>query len=98
MISTNVADDPHRRSARSTIAFAKWEILVALALAIATFVLYFHQIDRVPAHLAHDEVIYSLHAYKIATTGHDVNGRLLPLRDRSRQDSLRQSQPGQRDD
>ncbi len=32
-----------------------------------------------PAHLAHDEIIFSLHAYSMATTGHDVNGRLLPL-------------------
>ena len=76
MNSTNVSADVQRRPAR---IFAKGPILVALALAIATFVVYFHQIDRVPPHLAHDEVIYSLHAYNIATTGHDVNGRLLPL-------------------
>lgn len=58
---------------------SKVQIVVATVLAAATFALYFHQIDRVPPYLSHDEVIYSLQAYNIATTGHDVKGRLLPL-------------------
>lgn len=52
---------------------------MALTLALATFLLYFDRLDYVPPHLAHDEIIFSLQAHTIATTGHDVNGRLLPL-------------------
>jgi 4-amino-4-deoxy-L-arabinose transferase-like glycosyltransferase len=80
MNSTNIADDVQRRpSARPSIANPRRQLLAALGLAVATFLLYFHRLDGVPPYLAHDEVIYSLNAYTIATTGHDVNGRLLPL-------------------
>jgi 4-amino-4-deoxy-L-arabinose transferase-like glycosyltransferase len=54
-------------------------LLIACGLGAATFLLYFHRLDYVPPYLAHDEIIFSLHGHAIATTWHDVNGRLLPL-------------------
>ena len=36
-------------------------------------------LDRSPAYLVHDEVVYAINAHAIATTFHDLNGQFLPL-------------------
>src|SRR5256885_8900944 len=53
--------------------------LIACGVGAAPFLLYFHRLDYVPPYLAHDEIIFSLHAHAIATTLHDLNCRLMPL-------------------
>src|SRR5256885_15806375 len=53
--------------------------LIACGVGAAPFLLYFHRLDSVPPYLAHDEIIFSLHAHAIATTWHDLNDRLMPL-------------------
>ena len=52
--------------------------LVACATVFtATCVLYGLFLQRVPPYLSHDEIVFSLSAHSIATTGHDLQGRLL---------------------
>ena len=41
--------------------------------------MYAWRLADAPIYLSHDEVLFALHAQAIATTGHDLNGRLLPL-------------------
>ena len=48
-------------------------------LVIAGGVLYATRLGEVPAYLIHDETQGALQAHAIATTGHDLSGRLLPL-------------------
>ena len=36
-------------------------------------------LDRSPAYLVHDEVVYAINAHAIATTLHDLNGQFMPL-------------------
>lgn len=50
-----------------------------LFLLAATLFLSAPLLQYVPAYLAHDEVLFSLNAHSIATTGHDVQGRFFPL-------------------
>ena len=50
-----------------------------LLLSAATLLVYAPLLSYVPAYLAHDEVVFSLSAHAIATTAHDVQGRLFPL-------------------
>src|SRR5262249_27640982 len=52
--------------------------LVAVA-AIGLAALYAWRLADAPIYLSHDEVLFALHAQAIAATGHDLNGRLLPL-------------------
>ena len=54
--------------------------LTALAgLLAGTAVLYAFNLGRAPIYLHEAEILFVNHAYAIATTGHDTNGRLLPL-------------------
>ena len=41
--------------------------------------LYATRLELSPIYLAPDEIIIALHAHAIASTGHDLNGRFLPL-------------------
>jgi 4-amino-4-deoxy-L-arabinose transferase-like glycosyltransferase len=54
-------------------------VTTALLLAAATLALYAARLDYVPAHLAHDEVFFALHAHAIAATGRDLQGVAMPL-------------------
>ena len=47
-------------------------------LAIVAWI-YGAGLDRSPAYLAHDEVVYALNAQSIATTLRDINGQFLPV-------------------
>jgi 4-amino-4-deoxy-L-arabinose transferase-like glycosyltransferase len=49
---------------------------VAVAIAAA---IYLHQFGTVPFYIGGDEATLGIHAHSIATTGRDLNGRLLPL-------------------
>lgn len=60
-------------SARATPA------LLGLAIAVVAALLYLRSLDYVPPYLIHDEAQGALQAHSIATTGHDLTGRLLPL-------------------
>jgi len=48
-------------------------------LTLATLVLYGWDVGRLPTYLYVDEVVFALQAHSIATTAHDLSGRLLPL-------------------
>jgi 4-amino-4-deoxy-L-arabinose transferase-like glycosyltransferase len=54
-------------------------VTTALLLAFATLAVYAFRLDYVPAHLAHDEVFFALHAHAIASTGRDLQGVAMPL-------------------
>lgn len=60
-------------SARATPA------LIGLAIAVVAALLYLRSLDYVPPYLIHDEAQGALQAHSIATSGHDLTGRLLPL-------------------
>ena len=51
----------------------------ALVLVAGTALLYANRLACAPIYLTHDEVNFSLQAISIARTGHDLNGRFLPL-------------------
>jgi 4-amino-4-deoxy-L-arabinose transferase-like glycosyltransferase len=53
--------------------------LICVLLAAGAFALYAYRLGDSPVHLAIDEVMIALNAESIASTGHDWNGRLLPL-------------------
>ncbi len=53
--------------------------LVAAALALGGSLLYVTALGEVPPYLIHDEAQGALQAHAIATSGHDLSGRLLPL-------------------
>lgn len=53
--------------------------LIAVAIGIAGAFLYLRALDYVPPYLIHDEAQGALQAHAIATTAHDLTGRLLPL-------------------
>ena len=55
------------------------ESLIAVAIALGGILLYTRSLDYVPPYLIHDEAQGALQAHAIATTGHDLSGRLLPL-------------------
>jgi 4-amino-4-deoxy-L-arabinose transferase-like glycosyltransferase len=50
-----------------------------LALFAPVAAAYLRRLGDAPVYLIHDEVIFGLNAHSIATTLHDLNGRLLPL-------------------
>jgi 4-amino-4-deoxy-L-arabinose transferase-like glycosyltransferase len=54
-------------------------VAVLAALIAGVLVLYTANLARAPVYLHEAEVLFALHAQSIATTGHDTNGRLLPL-------------------
>ena len=51
--------------------------VAAVSLAIVTAVVYGLGLDRL--YLVHDEVVYALNAYSIATTWRDLSGHFLPV-------------------
>jgi 4-amino-4-deoxy-L-arabinose transferase-like glycosyltransferase len=53
--------------------------LMAAAIVIVGAILYTTSLDHVPPYLIHDEAGGALQAHAIATTAHDLSGRLLPL-------------------
>ncbi len=53
--------------------------LTLLAVTIGAVALSAIGLDRVPAYLHDAEVQFALHARSIAVTGHDTNGRYLPM-------------------
>jgi 4-amino-4-deoxy-L-arabinose transferase-like glycosyltransferase len=54
--------------------------VLAIALLVAPIaVLYVIALGTAPIYLHEAEVLFARHAYAIATTAHDVHGRLLPL-------------------
>jgi 4-amino-4-deoxy-L-arabinose transferase-like glycosyltransferase len=53
--------------------------LLLVAAALAAYAIYATGLSWSPVYLAHDEVMYALNAQSIATTGRDLNGRLLPV-------------------
>ena len=54
-------------------------LMPLVVIAAVTLVLYAWGVAENPAYLYVDEVAFALQAHSIATTGHDVNGRLMPL-------------------
>jgi 4-amino-4-deoxy-L-arabinose transferase-like glycosyltransferase len=51
----------------------------AALLALPVVSIYALYLQRSPVYLAHDEVFFALQAHSIASSGHDLNGRFLPL-------------------
>lgn len=51
----------------------------ALALGIVALALYSARLEHTPAYLHDAEILFGLQAHAIATTAHDLSGRLLPL-------------------
>ena len=54
-------------------------VVTVCALVAFVLLLYAPSLGRAPIYLAHDEVFVALNAHSIASTGRDVNGRMLPL-------------------
>ncbi|HWI18810.1 MAG TPA: glycosyltransferase family 39 protein [Vicinamibacterales bacterium] len=54
-------------------------IVAAILVAIGTAALYATRLSHAPIYLIHDEVNFSLQAISVASTGRDLNGRLLPV-------------------
>ncbi len=48
-------------------------------LALSVFAVYAFRLEHTPPHLHRDEMMFALQAQSIAATGHDLEGRLLPL-------------------
>lgn len=59
--------------------YSSIERLSLIALAAVTLVLYGTALDSVPANLHDAEIQFGLHARAPAASGHDTNGRFLPL-------------------
>ena len=53
--------------------------LIVCLLAVLTAALYATRLRHAPVYLASDEIKFALQARSIASTGHDLNGRFLPL-------------------
>lgn len=53
--------------------------MAVAAIGGATFLLYGSGLEHTPAYLHDAEVLFGLQAHAIATTAHDLSGRLLPL-------------------
>src|SRR5216684_4039779 len=51
----------------------------AVLLAVAILLVYTSYLQHSPVHLHHDEVFFALNAQSIASSGHDLNGRFMPL-------------------
>lgn len=64
---------PRRPGARLQV----WAI--ALGLGALALLLYTWRLDTAPIYLQHDEIFFALQAQAISATGHDSNGRLLPV-------------------
>ena len=64
---------PRRPDARLKV----WAL--ALGLGALALLLYTWRLDTSPIYLQHDEIFFALQAQAISVTGHDSNGRLLPV-------------------
>src|SRR5438093_12552440 len=53
--------------------------LRACALLVPIAFLYVTYLKYAPVYLTHDEVMFALNAHSLASSAHDLNGRLLPL-------------------
>ena len=53
-------------------------LLAVLLLAGVAYV-YGRALEIAPPYLCHDEIAFGSHGHAIATTGHDLNGRFMPL-------------------
>lgn len=51
----------------------------ALLIAAAVVLLYVPRLGQVPPYLHHDELFFANQAHAIATTGHDTEGRFMPV-------------------
>ena len=54
-------------------------LILAAALVAATLGLYATRLSFAPIYLVHDEANFSIQAASVAKTGHDLNGRFLPV-------------------
>jgi 4-amino-4-deoxy-L-arabinose transferase-like glycosyltransferase len=54
-------------------------IIIPMLLALCTSAMYLPRLQEAPVYLGRDEVFCALSARSIASTGRDLNGRLLPL-------------------
>ena len=52
---------------------------LAVSLGAGTAILYFYRLGSAPMMIGGDEAYFASHAHAIATTGRDLDGRLLPL-------------------
>jgi 4-amino-4-deoxy-L-arabinose transferase-like glycosyltransferase len=53
--------------------------LILTVVVVCSFLLYAPYLGSTPVYIAADEVFFGLNAHSIAFTGHDINGRFLPL-------------------
>ena len=53
--------------------------LITAAIVLGGTLLYARALGYVPPYLIHDEAQGALQAHAVATTGHDLSGRLLPM-------------------
>ncbi len=58
---------------------ARRDRLIAVALALTTFVLYGWRLEYSPIHLHYDEIFFGLQGQSIQATGRDLNGLRLPV-------------------
>src|SRR6266540_1860024 len=54
-------------------------MLIPALLAIATAAIYVPRLQDAPLYVAHDEIVYSLNAHALASTGRDLSGRFMPM-------------------
>jgi len=54
-------------------------VVAVLPLLVVTACIYATGLDRSPAYLVHDEVVYALNAHSIGSTGRDLSGQFLPV-------------------
>ena len=54
-------------------------LVTAVVFAASVFVLYAWRVADAPIYLCDAEVLFALNSHAIASTAHDVNGRLMPL-------------------
>jgi 4-amino-4-deoxy-L-arabinose transferase-like glycosyltransferase len=53
--------------------------LIPVLLLAGTTALYLPRLGEAPMYVSHDEIVYSLQAQQLATTGRDLSGRILPM-------------------
>ncbi len=54
-------------------------VLLGVATALLIVFVYATFLEFAPIYLSHDEIVFGSHAHAIATSGRDLNGRLMPL-------------------
>ena len=53
--------------------------LIPILLVLGAAALYLPHLQNAPLYASHDEIIYSLQAHALATTGRDLSGSFLPM-------------------